>query len=81
MYLQKVISRKTYKKIVFAGVLKVKNENSRILILIHWSEARIRIFIKMSRIHNTASFCIYFYAIGTYLSTFIFRKEMETVKD
>jgi hypothetical protein len=29
MYLQKVISRKTYKKLVFVGVLKVSDENSR----------------------------------------------------
>jgi hypothetical protein len=32
MYLQKVISRKTFKQIVFFSVLKVKDENSRILI-------------------------------------------------
>jgi hypothetical protein len=41
MYLQKVISRKTKKKICFFGVLNVKDENSRIRI--HWSEVRIRI--------------------------------------
>jgi hypothetical protein len=30
MYLRKVISRKTWKKLFFVGVLKVKDENSRI---------------------------------------------------
>jgi hypothetical protein len=33
MYLQKVIGRKNYvKKLVFAGILKVNDENSRIRI-------------------------------------------------
>jgi hypothetical protein len=45
MYLQNVISRKTWrKKNIFVGFLKVKDENSRI---------RIRIRTKMSRIRNT----------------------------
>jgi hypothetical protein len=43
----------TYK--FFVGVLKVKDEKSRSRI--HWSEARIRIRTKMSRIHNTAKKC------------------------
>jgi hypothetical protein len=36
MYLQKVISRKTYEKKFFVGILRVHHENSRIRI--HMSE-------------------------------------------
>jgi hypothetical protein len=39
MCLQKVKSRKKY---VFVGVLKLKDDRSRIQNRIHWSEARIR---------------------------------------
>jgi hypothetical protein len=47
VYLQKVISRKTFfKDLFFIGVLKVSDENRRIRI-------RIRIHTKMSRIRNT----------------------------
>jgi hypothetical protein len=38
MYLQTVISKKTLKKSFFVGVLKVKDENSRILSQIRGSE-------------------------------------------
>jgi hypothetical protein len=42
MYLQKVISRKTFKKIsFFVDVFKVKDENIRIGIRIHWSRGRL----------------------------------------
>ncbi len=34
MYLKRVISRKTFFKIVFVGVLKVNDENSRIRVRI-----------------------------------------------
>jgi hypothetical protein len=45
------MSRKKYKKnSFFVGVLKVKNENSRIRIRIHRSEIRIR--TKMTQIHT-----------------------------
>jgi hypothetical protein len=36
----------------FVGVLMVEDENIRIRIRIHWSEARVRIRTKMSQIHN-----------------------------
>ncbi len=61
-YLQKVISRKTSikKKLFFVGVLKVNDENSRVLIqdpdpLVRGMDPRIRIRIhtKMSWIRNT----------------------------
>jgi hypothetical protein len=45
MYLQKLISKKTEKKIIFVAALKVTDENSR-----------IRIHTKMSRIRNTATY-------------------------
>jgi hypothetical protein len=68
MWLQKVISRKNFdKKLVFAGFLKVNDENSRIRIqdpdpnpdpdsLVRGMDLRIRIRIhpKMSWIRNTA---------------------------
>jgi hypothetical protein len=50
MYLQKVISSKTFlKNYFFVGVLKVNDENSRIRIQI-----RIRIHTKISWIRNTS---------------------------
>jgi hypothetical protein len=69
MYLQKVISRKNcVKNYFFAGILKVYDENSRILIqdpdpdpnpdpdpLVRGMDPRIRIHPKMSWIRNTAS--------------------------
>jgi hypothetical protein len=61
MYLQKVTSRKNcVKKFVFAGILKVNDENSRIRIqdpLVRGMDPRIRIRIhsKMLWIRNTAS--------------------------
>jgi hypothetical protein len=43
MYLQTVISRKNkIKNLFFVGILKVYDENSRILIRIHLSEAWLR---------------------------------------
>jgi hypothetical protein len=64
MYLQKVTSRKNcVKKLVFAGILKVNDENSSIRIqdpdtLVRGIDPRIRIRIhtKMSRIRNTGKF-------------------------
>jgi hypothetical protein len=65
MYLQKVISRKNWvTKLVFAGILKVNDENSRIRMqdpdpnpdpLVRGMDPRIRIRIhpKMSWIRNT----------------------------
>jgi hypothetical protein len=41
------------------GVLKVKDEKNRILIRIHWSEVRIGIRTKMSRIHNTDFYLLF----------------------
>jgi hypothetical protein len=48
MYLQKVISRKQF----FVGVLKFKDENSRIRIRIHWSEVRIRGSRSVTKCHG-----------------------------
>jgi hypothetical protein len=69
MYLQKVISRKNcVKKLVFAGCLKVNDENSRIRIqdpdpdsLVRGMDPRIRIRIhpKMSWIRNTDMSILY----------------------
>jgi hypothetical protein len=61
LYLQKVISRKTRKKIVFVGVLKVNDENSRIRI--HWSEARIRGSGSVPKCHGSTTL------LKTYLKT------------
>ncbi len=63
MYLQKVISRKNWvKNKLFAGILKVNDENSRIRIqdpdpLVRGMDPRIqiRIHLKMSWIRNTGS--------------------------
>jgi hypothetical protein len=59
MYLQKVVSRKNcVKKLFFAGILKVRDENGRIRIqdpdpLVRGMDLRIRIHPKMSWIRNT----------------------------
>jgi hypothetical protein len=63
MQLQKVISRKNcVKKLVFACILKVNDENGRIRIqdpepdlLVRGMDPRIRIHPKMSWIRNTVS--------------------------
>jgi hypothetical protein len=64
MYLQKVISKKTFKKSLFTvGILKDNDKNSRIRIqdpdsvpdsLVRGLDRRIRIHFKMSWIRNTA---------------------------
>jgi hypothetical protein len=68
MYLQKVASRKNcVKKLFFASILKVNDENNRILIqdpdldpdpLVRGIDSRIRIHTKMSWIRNTAMYNI-----------------------
>jgi hypothetical protein len=69
MDLQKVTNSKNcVKKLVFAGILKVNDENSRIRIqdpdpLVRGLDPRIRIHIKMSWIRNTAGYhsvCTFF---------------------
>jgi hypothetical protein len=68
MYLQKVISRKTFLEICFLfGILKVDDENSRVRIqdpdpLVRGMDSRIQIHTKMSWIRNTA-FISHFYPI------------------
>jgi hypothetical protein len=69
-YLQKVTSRKNcVKKLVFAGILKVNDEKSRIRIqdpnldpdtLVRGIDPRIRIHTKMSWIRNTVLKHIFF---------------------
>jgi hypothetical protein len=52
MYLQKVISRKTFLKLVFVGVVKVKSM-TKLAGAISRMDLRIRIHTKMSWIRNT----------------------------
>jgi hypothetical protein len=69
MYIQKVISRKTFKKLVFCvGTLNVEDENSRIRIqdplvrdMDRWT--RIRIHTKMSWIRNTENLHFFFFLV------------------
>ncbi len=58
MYLQKVISKKLWQKILFVGISKVTDEKSRI---------RILILTKMSRIQNTDFTFMYFIFQATLL--------------
>jgi hypothetical protein len=53
MYLPKEITRKTFFKYFFVGVLKVKDERQDLDLLVRSTDPRIRIRTNKSRIHNT----------------------------